>query len=46
MATLAENIYLDKKSRFFRKRKRALLGAGYEISNYGHFSVTFTLKSE
>ena len=40
----AENIYLDPRSRFFKRRLRSLTEAGYEQTKRTKNSVTLTLK--
>ena len=40
----AKNIYLDPRSRFFKRRFRSLTASGYELGKKTKNSVTLTLK--
>ena len=44
--TKATNIYLDPRSRFFKRRLRSLKSAGYDQTKRTQNSVTLTLKDE
>ena len=43
MVNKAEHIYLDKKSRFYKRRLKTLKEHGYEVTKYVHFSTELTL---